>query len=267
MRKSSFNIQPANLFGLLHDGREVLASYLIGNGDENEYNRSAKDAFKQYSTFLNEAVSNYHERTKQSVQTKSDKFIWEAAVNLEEHHTLKDVMQLTEKLEKKYGWREVQVSVHKDEGHVSKYTGETVFNYHAHIIFFMLNSLGIYCFKKRDFRKKQMSELQTLVANELKMERGVSKLISGRERLTHAQYRQVQEDQEELKLELEMALMNFDIFENAYIEENKKTLDLQDIIICKDEIIRHQQETIERLHVDKDQQSNSEIIPSVLLGP
>ncbi len=265
MRKSSFHIQPASLFGFPHNGREVLASYLIDNSSENECNRTAKEALEEYSKYLDEAISNYFERTKQSIQTKSDKFIWEAVINLEQHHTLSDVMNLVKKLEEKYGWREVQVSVHKDEGHVCKTTGRTLYNYHAHSIFFMLNSQGIYCFKKHDFRKKHMAEIQTLVARELGMERGISKLISKKERLSHSQYRQVKEEQNELRLDLEVALINSDIFENGYFEENKKVFDLRDTIIHKDEIIRQQQETIDRLEAEKYQDKSEATIPSVLL--
>jgi copper chaperone CopZ len=250
-------MQPVSFFGLLHDCREALASYLIGNSDENECNRTSKEAYEQYAKYLDEAISNYFERTKQSIQTKSEKFMWEAVINLEQHHTLSDVKKLTKKLEEKYGWREVQVSVHKDEGHVSEVTGEIFYNYHAHAIFFMLNSQGIYCFKKRDFRKKQMAELQTLVARELGMERGISKLISKKERLSHSQYRQVKEEQQELRSDLEMALIDVDLFQNAYIEENKKLLDMQDKVIYSDEIIRQQQEKID--HLEKINFENSKV--------
>lgn len=201
MAKSSFHIQKAKLFAFPHNDRSVISSYAIDTPNNNECNRSAQDALDYYQVLLDEAISNYRRRTKQHIQVASDKLIWEAVVNLEVHHTLKDVMKLVRILENKYHWQECQVALHRDEGYICEYTGKKVYNYHAHIVFFMLNTDGIYCFKSRDFSKNEMSEIQTLVADVLKMERGQSALLTKKVRFNHTQYRQVQKEKEDLELD------------------------------------------------------------------
>lgn len=135
-------------------------------------------------------------------------------VNLDEHHTMKDVEKLAAHFNQKYGWQCYQIAIHRDEGHlVSKETGKTYrsskkgkdkgdfkynaktgiytfkngdkytltelkekfeikINYHAHLELFTVNKQGITAFKKAQFAKKAMSQIQTEVAELLGMERG-----------------------------------------------------------------------------------------------
>lgn len=225
MRKSSIHIKKAFPFAFLHDDREVVsADYFISTAENNECNRTASQAFNHFLFLLDEAVTNYIQRTNQQLQVKSEKFLWEAVVNLESHHTLQDILKLVHILEKKYGWQEVQVSVHKDEGYASEFSGKKSYNYHAHIVFFVLDAKGIYRFKKRDFGKKQMAVLQTLVAEELNMERGVSKLVSKKEHLNHAQYRQIAQEKEDLLFEIKRLSGEVEMFQDLAIEEHQKNL-------------------------------------------
>jgi len=193
MHKSSIHLQPSSIKSLIHNCREVVPSYAIDAENKNEYSCTPEEAVATLYKLLSEAKKNYFDRTKQKIQTSDNRLVWEAVVNISAYHSLDDIKNLTEEFEKHFGWRVLHISIHKDEGHISKEDGKKVINYHVHILFFMLDSNGIYLMKKREFGKKKMAMIQTLTANILGMERGVPKIISGRERLNHWQYRKVME--------------------------------------------------------------------------
>lgn len=67
-------------------------------------------------------------------------------------------------------------------------TGEVKINQHAHLEFFMLDEKGINRFKKNEFGRKRMTEIQTETAQILGMERG--EVGSKKVRLEHQAFRQ-----------------------------------------------------------------------------
>ena len=144
MAKSSINLQLAILFVFFHNIRNAIVSYVISDASRNDYDRDANEANKYYLKLLREASYNYTNRTNQRIQTDEKKFLWEAVVNLNKHHSLKDLKLLRRILRVKYGWQAIQTVIHRDEGHVDKESGEQIYNYHAHIVFFMLDKNGIY---------------------------------------------------------------------------------------------------------------------------
>jgi len=125
-------------------------------------------------------------------------------VVIEDRHTLADLYQLGEVFEKKYGWRAVQIAIHRDEGYVEEDGNKKKYNYHAHMVFMMVDENGIYRFKKRDFGKKALSELQTVTARVLGMNRGIPKILSRRQRLEHREYKRAMEMVEDAKIEQAM---------------------------------------------------------------
>ena len=175
-RKSCISIEKAKPGCFYHASREVSPTYLVDSSNKNDYDRNAKEAQAYYAELLNESTKNYMNRTKQRLQIKQEKLLWEAVIVLNSTHTLKDVQKLAKYLEKKYQWQPVQIVIHRDEGYKDK-RGIIRYNYHAHIVFFMLNKSGIYVFKKSNFGKKSMAILQTEVAKILKMPRGESKQV------------------------------------------------------------------------------------------
>jgi len=168
MAKSGMTLEASKGGNLAHNNREHKIDYLI----EGNYfcDRTESQALDYLQELRAEAQKNYTERTGQKMQIdiNDNKYIWSAVVNLNAEHTLQDVQELAKELEKKHGWQCIQVAVHHDEG---KPDG-TRKNLHAHIEFFMVSKEGKTVFKKKDFRQKQMSELQTFVAEQLHMERG-----------------------------------------------------------------------------------------------
>jgi len=192
MAISSINIQVSTPNAFKHNDRTSKVTYTIDGSEKNEYDRSAGEAEARYMELRKEATKNYTERTGQKLQTKEEKLRWTAVVNLNAGHNLDTVKSLAQALEKKYGWQPLQIAIHRDEGHITA-EGKKERNLHTHIEFFMLDKDGLYKFKKKDFRLKDMTELQTFVAEQLKMERGVSKRESGRERLEHKEYKAVKQ--------------------------------------------------------------------------
>lgn len=168
---SSINIEPSKINNTEHNTRFVSPTYLLKEKSLGvEYDLNHEDAEALYQSLLNEAVSNYTQRTGQALQAK--KLRWSAVVNIKDTTTMDDLKKLTQKLYQEYGWQCYQIAIHRDEGHKDPDTGETIYNLHAHLEFLMLNKKGIYCFKKGEWGKGKMSKLQDLVAEQLQMKRG-----------------------------------------------------------------------------------------------
>lgn len=57
----------------------------------------------------------------------------EAILNLQSHHTIADIKKALQ--EANMPLTAIDIAIHRDEGHKNELTGETIKNYHAHIIF------------------------------------------------------------------------------------------------------------------------------------
>ena len=92
---------------------------------------------------------------------------------------------------KKYGIEIIRIDLHKDEGYHDQETGEYKMNYHAHVVASFLDwETG----KTVKPNKEAMSEMQTILAMALGMERGELKKDTGAEYLDHHQYRAMMEE-------------------------------------------------------------------------
>lgn len=168
---SSINIEPSKINNTEHNTRFVSPTYLLKEKSLGvEYDLNHEEAEALYQSLLNEAVTNYTQRTGQQLQAK--KLRWSAVVNIKDTTTMGDLKKLTQKLYQEYGWQCYQIAIHRDEGHKDPDTGETIYNLHAHLEFLMLNKKGLYCFKKGEWGKGKMSKLQDFVAEQLQMKRG-----------------------------------------------------------------------------------------------
>ena len=140
---------------------------------ENECDRSAPDARELLKEMVENAKEKYQERTGQKCQAKI--LSVEAVINLEAHHTLKDVEKINEYLEQKHGLRAVQSSIHRDEGHIND-EGKPEYNLHAHVVYCNLDQEGKTILK--GLEKADLRELQTFVSEALQMTRGQSAEIT-----------------------------------------------------------------------------------------
>lgn len=154
MRGSSINFEKANRGALNHNDRTETqeVNYLLPEEYrlENEYDLSAIKASEKIKKLFTASSDNFKKLYGQRLQAKS--YLWEAVVNLDSHHTLKEVKKLVQELEKITGFTAVQSAIHRDEGVVGKdKNGQSValYNYHAHVVFFTLNiKNGIQLYRK-----------------------------------------------------------------------------------------------------------------------
>jgi tetrahydromethanopterin S-methyltransferase subunit G len=131
--------------------------------------------------------------------------IREAVVNLNGHHTMEDLKKLANDLQKKKGLRCFQIHIHRDEG-----KSREDLNYHAHMLFDWTDQKTGNTLK---LTKVDFSQIQTIVAQSLNMERGELKVNSNRERLEPIEYKR---QQEELRLEkLQSEVMELEQKKNA----------------------------------------------------
>ena len=123
--------------------------------------------------------------------------IRESVVNIKPDTTMDDLLKYTEKVQKRWGVRAIQIHIHKDEGHFTTPDDPTTWipNLHAHIIWDWMNHETGKSFK---LGKKDMEELQDLAAETLEMERGKRKSETGAEHLERNDYI-IQKQEEEKK--------------------------------------------------------------------
>jgi hypothetical protein len=107
------------------------------------------------------------EKVGQKLQEKTA-LVREGVLLVENHHTIDDLKKLGEKLEQTFGIKTLQIYIHKDEGHTID--GQWKPNLHAHMVFDWQNKDTGRSIK---LNRQQMSQMQTITAESLGMERGV----------------------------------------------------------------------------------------------
>lgn len=112
--------------------------------------------------------------------------IREGACPVKEDTRLSDFNPLIKHLAAK-GVQVISIDIHRDEGHTDPLTGERKYNYHAHVIADWTDHITG---KTAKLNKADMSEVQTVLADALGMERGESKEVTGKDHLTPAQQRE-----------------------------------------------------------------------------
>ena len=206
MGKASIHIQKASGGAITHNSRENYSKSVVFKDEKNELWNDKKSAFQIYREELKNRVEAYTNRTNQKLQKTAVTHL-SAVVNLEQHHTLKDLENIKEELEKVFDTKVFQMAIHRDEGKIKhKETGEYLVsgidffyneqdnkyytkkdknkyenelniyeydiekNYHAHIEFMGLDSQGQAIRQKMN--RFVLSNLQDFTAQTLDMERG-----------------------------------------------------------------------------------------------
>ena len=203
MGKSSIHIQKASGGSVHHNSRENFSHSVVFTDEKNEVWNNAKDSFTIYRDELKIRSEAYSNSTGQKLQSRAVTQL-SAVLNLEQHHTLKDLEPIKKYLEKEFDTKVYQMAIHRDEGKIKhkvsgdylvsgtdfflnpkdnnlyydkKYTKplnlqdyEIEKNYHAHIEMMGLKSDGKAI--RQDMNKFKLSKLQDFVAESLQMERG-----------------------------------------------------------------------------------------------
>lgn len=185
MGKSSIHVRPVTSGSERHNNREKKLNYV--REDLQHLNSSFKVC--SINDRRKEIEGRYKSFVGQKMQAKATP-IREGVLLIDEKHTADDLKRLADKIEKRFGIKTIQGYCHKDEGHYDKETGEWKSNYHAHMVFDWTNhSTG----KSIKMSRDDMSDLQTLVADELGLERGQR---STKKHIESTRYKAIKEEED-----------------------------------------------------------------------
>lgn len=103
-----------------------------------------------------------------------------------------------------HGAAVIRIDLHRDEGHTDAVTGERKHNYHAHLVLdFIDHRTG----KSVKLTKEDTSQLQTVLAQALGMERGTSVDETGAKHLAAQEYREKKAGESAARLEAKVATL------------------------------------------------------------
>ncbi len=212
-QKTSINIKPCNVRSSGPHNRRS-AEYLARIRKENLYIRTDLTAKNEawgapelgdtpLTDYHNQIAAMVKEKTGRAMQTKDRKRVnkktgkvtivrgstplKEGVVVIKEDTTMKQLQHFCEVCKERWGITALQIFIHRDEGHYDVPGDTTTWkpNLHAHIVWDWMNHDTGKSYKLQD---TDMSEIQTLLAECLGMERGISKEITGKKHLERTDY-------------------------------------------------------------------------------
>jgi hypothetical protein len=202
MAKTSINVRACNIGSAeRHNLRSKELDYIrpeLTHRNEQWVERSIPEVHQ-------DIAEKYKAATGQGLQKKATP-IREGVIVIQEDTTINQLRELADRLEKRFGIHTFQIYTHKDEGAAvwNGLANEWKPNYHAHMIFDWTDG---HTGKTIKLNQHDMAEMQTITAQCLNMERGVS---SDRKHLSAIQYKnqmetekagQLQKDIEQLSRE------------------------------------------------------------------
>ena len=215
MAISSINIQPATAHCFAHNDRSDKVTYLIDSSKENECSASASVAQKALAQMISEAKKYRKDNGLRAMKSDTVKAV-EAVVNLNAGHTLKDVQVLAGQIEKEFGFRAVQIAIHRDEGKSVKDK-----NYHAHIVMCNITPEGKTI--QRTLGRDGLKKLQDITASELGMERGKS---SNAKHVDHKIYRATEQEKEKLLEKIDVEQEKTNKIKERWADDKKSATEL-----------------------------------------
>lgn len=188
-QQTSIHVQPVKGGSEQHNKREKELDYIRPELSHlNEY--WEKDT---QTDRLENIKSRYLKSTGQKMQAKATP-IREAVVVIKSETTMEDLKRLSDAYRQRFGIDTFQIAIHKDEGYPK---GEWKPNLHAHLVFDWTDQeTG----KSLKLKRQDMVEMQTITAEVLQMDRGVS---SDKQHLTAQQYKSFAEEAKLKQLEEE----------------------------------------------------------------
>ena len=233
-QKTSINIKPCNI-GSSEAHNRRTAEYLANIRKEKFYIRT--DLMAGNETWVspdfgeatltdryNQIAAMVKEKTGRAMQTKDRERVnkktgkvtivrgstplKEGVVVIKEDTTMEQLQKFCKVCNERWGVTALQVFIHRDEGHYGTPGDNATWkpNLHAHIVWDWMNhDTGKSC--KLD--EKAMSEMQTVLAECLEMERGSSKAVTGKEHLERTDFiiAKQKQEAERAKAEKEAAIV------------------------------------------------------------
>ncbi len=155
---SSIHIQKSSAGSVHHNSRENFSHSVVFTDEKNEVWNNAKDSFTIYRDELKIRSEAYSNSTGQKLQSRAVTHL-SGVINLEQHHTLKDLEKIKEELEKVFDTKVYQMAIHRDEGKLKhKETNE----YLVSGIDFFYNPDN-----KKHYTKKRVEDKKHIFENEL----------------------------------------------------------------------------------------------------
>ena len=198
MAKTSINIQPMKAGSERHNLRHKELSYI--RKDLSHLNESWIDPRyegKNMSEVREDIAQRYKSAVGQKLQ-KTAQPLREAVVVIDDNTSMEQPRQLDTAMERQFGIKTMQIHIHRDEGHTTTHPSqkgeEWKPNLHAHLCLDWTKPNG----KSLALNQLQMSQLQTLTAEILDMERGVSSDVK---HLSAVQYKNKKEAERSLALQ------------------------------------------------------------------
>lgn len=164
--KTSINFKEAKADSEVHNFRKKSFDYIRKElTPTNEYWRIQSIAERRKN------IENYCKEKSGRKLQKNVMPIREAVVVTKTDTTMRELHDLSKKLEDELGIRVFQIAVHKDEGHYDKETKIWKPNYHAHLV---ADWQDLKTGKTLKHKSHHYSKMQNIAAECLGMERGIS---------------------------------------------------------------------------------------------
>lgn len=163
MATTSIHIEPCKGGSERHNLRESELDYV--RKDLSHLNESF--VTQSISDCLADIKNRYEKTVGQKMQSKATP-IREGVVVIEQSTTMEQLKKFADELEDRFGIKTLQIHTHKDEGH--KNSTEWKPNLHAHMVFNWTADDG----RSLKLGKQDMIDIQTILADSLGMQRGVS---------------------------------------------------------------------------------------------
>lgn len=166
MAKSSIHIEPVKSTSESHNLRLRKFDYVKEDLTHKNFNWGFDQV--KLSERKKEIESLYLEKVGRKVQDKMEP-LREGVFLFSEEHTNEQILNVVLGIEKEFGIKPIQLSIHRDEGHEDKESGIWKPNLHGHIVFDWQNKeTG----KMYRLKQDDLSRLQDYFAEKLGMERG-----------------------------------------------------------------------------------------------
>lgn len=139
MKKLSVHTNRKLTPNLKHNDRSTKEKHKNVFGEKthlNQIDKSAKKAMEEINQLYKEAMKKLE--GKKGKRTPKESSYTEMIFEVDENHTLEDCQRLADKICELTGFRRIQVSLHKDEGHYED-DGTFKTHNHAHAVFFTLD--------------------------------------------------------------------------------------------------------------------------------
>ena len=182
---------------------ETYVSPLMNGKTLQEYYASQRDLVKKMTgRAMQEKDVEYTDKNGKKRVRHGSSPLREGVAIVEENTTMDDLKRFTAAVQERWGMRAIQIYIHRDEGHYEDSEEKTGWkpNYHAHIVWDWINP---FTGKSYKLSKADMSEMQDLLAEILKMQRGQKKSETGLEHLERNRFIMKKQESKNLALKQE----------------------------------------------------------------